>query len=40
MFDAIERAHRAAVKTRDNICSGRSAMSYPAEITCAEARGE
>jgi len=32
MLDAIEKAHRAAVTTRDNICSGRPAMSYPAEI--------
>jgi hypothetical protein len=32
MLDAIERAHRAAVKARDNVCSGRPALSYPAEI--------
>jgi hypothetical protein len=31
-LDAIESAHRAAVKARDNICSGRPAMSYPAEV--------
>jgi hypothetical protein len=32
MLDAIEKAHRAAVKARDNVCSGRPALSYPAEI--------
>ena len=31
-LDTIEKAHRAAVKTRDNVCSGRPALSYPAEI--------
>jgi hypothetical protein len=32
MLDAIESAHRAAVKARDNVCSGRPALSYPADI--------
>lgn len=32
MLDAIEKAHRAAVKARDNVCSGRPALSYPADI--------
>jgi hypothetical protein len=32
VLEAIEKAHREAVKTRDNICSGRPARSYPAEI--------
>ena len=32
MLDAIDKAHRAAVKTRDNVCSGRPALSYPPDI--------
>jgi hypothetical protein len=32
VLDTIERAHREAVKARDNVCSGRPALSYPADI--------
>ena len=32
MLDTIEKAHRQAVKTRDNICSGRPALPYRADI--------
>jgi hypothetical protein len=32
MLDAIEKAHREAVKARDNACTGRPVLSYPAEI--------
>jgi hypothetical protein len=31
-FDAIEKAHLQAVKTRDRICSGLPALAYPADI--------
>jgi hypothetical protein len=32
MLDAIEKAHRDVVKARDNICSGRPALPYRADI--------
>ncbi len=32
MLDAIEKAHRETVKARDNICSGRPALPYRADI--------
>jgi hypothetical protein len=32
MLDTIEKAHREAVKARDNVCTGRPALQYPAEI--------
>src|ERR1700759_1328711 len=31
-FDAIENAHRQAVKTRDRVCMGLPVLSYPADI--------
>jgi hypothetical protein len=31
-FDAIEKAHREAVKVRDRVCRGLPALSYPADI--------
>jgi len=31
-FDAIDKAHRQAVKTRDRVCSGLPALAYPADI--------
>jgi hypothetical protein len=31
-LDAIEKAHRDAVKARDNICTGRPALPYRADI--------
>ena len=32
MLDTIEKAHREAVKARDNVCTGRPFRNYPAEI--------
>jgi hypothetical protein len=32
MLDTIEKAHREAVKARDNVCTGRPVLQYPAEI--------
>jgi hypothetical protein len=32
MLDAIEKAHREAVKARDNVCTGRPALPYRADI--------
>src|ERR1700753_3194047 len=32
VLDAIEKAHREAVKARDNVCTGRPFRNYPAEI--------
>jgi hypothetical protein len=32
MLNEIEKLHREAVKTRDNVCTGRPALAYPAEI--------
>jgi hypothetical protein len=32
VLEAIEKAHREAVKVRDNICSGRPALPYRADI--------
>jgi hypothetical protein len=31
MLDTIENAHRQAVKTRDRVCTGLPALSYPAD---------
>ena len=31
-FDAIEKAHRDAVKVRDRVCMGLPVLSYPADI--------
>ena len=31
-FDAIEKAHREAVKARDRVCTGLPVLSYPADI--------
>jgi hypothetical protein len=32
MLDTIEKAHRDAVKARDNICTGRPILPYRADI--------
>lgn len=32
MLDAIEKAHREAVKARDNVCTGRPVLPYRADI--------
>jgi hypothetical protein len=32
MLDAIEKAHREAVKARDRVCMGLPVLSYPADI--------
>jgi hypothetical protein len=31
-FDAIEKAHREAVKARDRVCMGLPVLAYPADI--------